>query len=823
LKIEDSKLLPGFNLQPLIFTLQFSEGDKMSYDKLAELRDQAFGMPAGDAQIAVWEEAVRLADTLGDIDEGFDARTYLMVAANDWGRPDIELVAYAWCLAQYDKDPERFRHEEFNLLWTYKRVLGTLMAFPNIPKSRIESAFEDYRSRLERLGRSVSPHDEFRLRFELHRGDPEAIERAYSYFKRHGSASELDCRACQLHGEVRYQLFKGNLEAGVDAAQVLFKKHAPNCNRIPHATHAFVLEPLLQLGRTDEAAQHHRSYQKIKDDESMINVVAMHLEYLAYVNDISNAVKLLEKHLPWAYRTKDVENRFDFLAATLPLFARLRETPVLKMRLAKDFPKLEASGEYDVAGLESWIRTELKEMAAQFDARNGTKTFSKRISVNEELLSRYNAPYVAPAEVVKEKKKGSKLEQVFTEWQTEGGDLSELLSNLGNVEIKTPAEARAIIQAAQTFTDGEPSSSEVYGVFNLFTASAKEKAAAVLRDEGIPVLVTVFDALISAEKNTEGEHPYEDNLLHLLYIFASYEHAAGLDKLVEAAHAGFASNNYRWSSVLGQFDAEKANAVPMMEALAKPLPAGFISVAFLDMANNLALSGIIQSHPFDNEEGKSALRDYLQGEVFSYAHSATAALPFLKDAEALLKLADDHAGVWVRLEAAWARAKLGQTAGVEALQKATLDVHQNSRALRYMQELKLDNSIPDDAVTPQFRALAMMSEWLQHPNEFGRPAGGLEVMDTRELFWPPVNEKIQLWLVKYIYNDADPVEIGVGMVGATTFALFGENAPEQSPEDLYALYCAWELEARGDARAPKKRTVKAGRAILKEYNPAFGT
>jgi hypothetical protein len=111
---------------------------------------------------------------------------------------------------------------------------------------------------------------------------------------------------------------------------------------------------------------------------------------------------------------------------------------------------------------------------------------------------------------------------------------------------------------------------------------------------------------------------------------------------------------------------------------------------------------------------------------------------------------------------------------------------------------------------------------LQHPNEFGRPASGLELVDTRELYWPPVDEKIQLWLVKYTYSDEEPVNVGVGMVGATTFALFGENSPEQSPEDLYALYCAWELEARGDDRAPRKRTVKAGRGVLKEYNPEFG-
>ncbi len=798
----------------------------MSFDRLEELREQAWNTPMGDSKIALWEEAVRLADTLGDIDEGLDVRTSLMEAANEWGRPDIELVAFAWCLAQYDKDPARFKHEEHSLLWTYKRVLGTLMAFPNISKTRIDSAFEDYKSRLERLGKPLSPHDEFRLRFELHRGDADAVERAYSQFKRHSKASSLDCRACQLHDEVRYQLFAGHDEAGLEAAQLLFKKHAPNCNRIPHATHGLVLQPLLRLGRLDEAAVQHRHYQKIKDDEGMINVVALHLEYLAYVNDMPNAIKLLEKHLPWAHRTKDLENRFDFLAATLPLFARLKDTPVLKMRLAKDFPKYEPSGEYDVAGLESWIRTELTDLAAQFDVRNDTNYFSRKIVVHEELLARYAAPYVAPApEPVKEKKKKqSKLEQALTDWEQEDGELAQYLDALGDFEIKTVAEARLVAKLIQHQTT--PSPEDVYQLVNFFTTMAKERPAKILATEGMAALLELFETLTSntqskVEQTPEDENSYEDNLLHILYIFALYDYSAGLDKILDAAKAGFASESYRWSAILNEFNAENANSVPMLEALTHPLPTGFTRVAFLDMANTLAFSGAIKTHPFDTDEGKVSLQAYLQSDVSSYAHSATAALPFIKHAEALLQFSDNHKDVWVRLESAWARAKLGQAAGVEALARAALDVHQSSRAIRYMEELKLDEHIPMDARGLDFSALAKMSEWLQHPNEFGRPASDLEVVDSRELYWPPVNETIRLSLVKYTYTDEEPVNVGVSMVGATTFALFGENSSEQSAEELYALYCAWELEARGDERAPKKRSVKAGMKLLKEYNPGF--
>ena len=52
------------------------------------------------------------------------------------------------------------------------------------------------------------------------------------------------------------------------------------------------------------------------------------------------------------------------------------------------------------------------------------------------------------------------------------------------------------------------------------------------------------------------------------------------------------------------------------------------------------------------------------------------------------------------------------------------------------------------------------------------------------------------------------------MVGSVTFALFGEATAGMPPEDIYALHCVWELQQEGDKRAPKERTVQAGRKLL---------
>jgi hypothetical protein len=82
-----------------------------------------------------------------------------------------------------------------------------------------------------------------------------------------------------------------------------------------------------------------------------------------------------------------------------------------------------------------------------------------------------------------------------------------------------------------------------------------------------------------------------------------------------------------------------------------------------------------------------------------------------------------------------------------------------------------------------------------HPNEFGRPPDQITEYDTRDLYWPPTGDRRRFWLFKYRYQpqgaDGQAHE-GIGLVGSTTFALFGEATADLAPEDVYGLHCCWE-------------------------------
>src|SRR5439155_17014048 len=97
-------------------------------DAIDKLTEEAELTGHGPAKIGLLEEAVRLADTHGDTEAGFNIRLTLMEASSFAGRPDLLLVAFSWCLAQHDRDPDLFGDED--LLWKYKWVVNHLPDFP---------------------------------------------------------------------------------------------------------------------------------------------------------------------------------------------------------------------------------------------------------------------------------------------------------------------------------------------------------------------------------------------------------------------------------------------------------------------------------------------------------------------------------------------------------------------------------------------------------------------------------------------------------------------------------------------------------------------
>ncbi len=382
-----------------------------------------------------------------------------------------------------------------------------------------------------------------------------------------------------------------------------------------------------------------------------------------------------------------------------------------------------------------------------------------------------------------------------------GADLAAELRKLGDYMIKSEADAEAVCDllaklATQGLTVG--GNSALHALAGLFqhVDGTECPAFAIMAEQGNRFLVQIVDSALQDEALHDGT-----DLLFALKILALYGTREGTEAVLRAARRPLRPDDYMWSVILSVYTNDHPEREWLFQELSNPLPTGFLAVSLLDSANTAHRNGASDAHPFDSPAGIQQLAHWLTDddeERFSYAVSAANALPFLTShqRDALLSLALDHASVEVQLESAWVAAKLGREAGIRWLARSCYDVSLSARAKQYLEELGRADAIPAESKDASFEAQAEFAQWLAHPSELGRPPDELEIVDHRELEWPPKQEPKSLWLIKYRVKDGTGLkedDVDVGLVGSITFCLLSYKLGERPPEDAYAIHCYWEM------------------------------
>lgn len=354
--------------------------------RIAELTGQARGLPHGSTKVALLEEAVRLADTLNDIPRAYEVRQQLIEAACFANQSDILLVAFSWCLAQYDRDPSQFSAHQ--LLWEYKWVTSSAREFPEISRARLDALHHDMERRFRAAGYSMYAVWKLRRELAMFYGEHEAAREAHAKFRRARRDGMSDCGACVSHADMLYFRSLGEWDRAVEAAEPVLQNKI-RCSQEPHRTLADVLLPLLQLGRVDEAREYQaRGYRLVSGAPHFIRQHAGHLQFMTLVGSWVRARGMLERHLPSALRGVEKAERFTFLLAGQLWADRMlgRGTKRVKLRLPEGLPAPDAKGTVDLAELRAWFHREAGAIADQFDARAGTTAFRDQMAAHPELL-----------------------------------------------------------------------------------------------------------------------------------------------------------------------------------------------------------------------------------------------------------------------------------------------------------------------------------------------------------------------------------------------------------------------------------------------------
>jgi hypothetical protein len=423
-------------------------------------------------------------------------------------------------------------------------------------------------------------------------------------------------------------------------------------------------------------------------------------------------------------------------------------------------------------------------------------------------------------------RKQTDLSSRLSGWLKAGGSLLDALGR-GPNEVRTEREAQLVCQVLDQALCVTSIESYQDSEYNLHTAVAffqdvaARPATDYLTDKGLPrlrALIRRFREPGEAQKNL---------VMLAAKMLAIYHRPQDVEIIADLARDPVFEGEWIWSIVFNLVGRRDDFALALVAALREPLPEKFCRVAFLDLAQRLANEGKLPSHPFDNPQGHAAMRAWLTSpnpDESSYAVSAVANLPFIAAdvRNELLEIALRHPDRSLRIEAAWAQAKGGDSRGLNTLAGFATDPCVSKTAVNYLRELGSEHRIPGMSQDPDFLALAEMADWLAHPNEFGRSPDEISVADSRELYWPPTDDRRWLWVIKYGFrNESGEWDRGFGLTGSTTWAMFGEAKVTLPVLDVYAIHCCWELKANEDARAPSERSASAGRRLLAEHNAEF--
>ncbi|MEN6624886.1 MAG: hypothetical protein ABFD69_01515 [Candidatus Sumerlaeia bacterium] len=385
---------------------------------------------------------------------------------------------------------------------------------------------------------------------------------------------------------------------------------------------------------------------------------------------------------------------------------------------------------------------------------------------------------------------------------------------LSNESIDTAEKASAVCAALEKVMEGkfDDDAAELVRTLAAFLQQVEtEEAADVFHARAFGPLGRAFDKL---RENVEEN---ADDLLFLLKIAAMYGERPILAHIPELIRNPEMEDEYLWSILFDVLARIKdfTGSVEIAEQLRDPLPNQFSGIAYLDFVNELCKDGRLKSHPFDTAEGKKRLEGLLakgdddEDDDDSYAVSAASALAFISNPERdeLLEKARSHSELGVRMAAAFADARLGNEKGIEQLVGWALQPAVSSSACEYLESLGLKDRVPEAVNDPDFDAMAEMCRWLSHPAEAGRPPDAIEVFDSREIMWE--GERTPVWAMRFTYNGDDGEETtDYGMVGLHTFSFF-DYGKNPTPEDIYALHLAFEVDGEPDLKSGRKLFQKA--------------
>ena len=328
--------------------------------------------PYGRTRTVTAEELVDVAERFAEPLPLVRTLLELQEAYTYGSEPRKSPVVFARLLTLFDEQPDLFDDRLRHLLfWRFKWVANALRALPEIPLASLRQWLTEMRDRYEKAGLGLHPYYGQAYQLAAHIGEDTTL--AYELWAARTRTRLSDCEACEICERALYHLTAGDDERALRAWEPVLAGQE-SCQEEPARSLSYALLPLLRTGRSDRARDLHLAgYRGCRRNPSMSAEVGRHLEFCALTGNEARGLELLAEN----------RNLFDEVDSPLDQLDFLTGVEVLLQRVeVLDHGELPTAGyagrTWTVTGLRAEVRGRADDLAARFDARNGTTTHADR-------------------------------------------------------------------------------------------------------------------------------------------------------------------------------------------------------------------------------------------------------------------------------------------------------------------------------------------------------------------------------------------------------------------------------------------------------------
>lgn len=333
---------------------------------------RATRMRDGAEKLALLQQAIDMADAQGNDDDGYVARHEAMNVANFSGHTDLFLALFNWCLACFDRNPDRYDATAF--LWKYKWAITEMSGIPGYTRQQVLEALADFMRRLEPQGsypRHTRTAAYLKMCVAVDFGEYAAAAKAWRIWRDELRDDLSDCPACELDRVVALLGHLGQYEECVESAEQPFAGKM-RCAEVPGLTYGRTLIPLLKVGKPERAAKLHvKGYKATRHNASFLEGWGQNLQFAALTHNIERGQDIFGRHIEAVLASPRPDHRQCFLRGAELLMRRLDGQRFVQLALPESLPHFRADGVYCPADLAAWLRGEIDRFDALMDQRNG--------------------------------------------------------------------------------------------------------------------------------------------------------------------------------------------------------------------------------------------------------------------------------------------------------------------------------------------------------------------------------------------------------------------------------------------------------------------